>query len=399
MYKYNVKVLNLKKRRKKYINLHLDIESEKAIRKKKAEMQNEIINQMKEYKYEKLNTKIAVEIVVYTSHKNPPSIERFIKNILDIMHKKELLLNKKNDVFLPFEEDRNIKYLSAKYIFLPGKSSVIIKIIPFNSFISDLHFIDTEIEKDESDEEDFMSIKNRYEELILNKKKYINSISLKAYEVMLDWTILDMQKRLTSNMEISPFITMLIYPKKRTTPGFIKDTYKEWADSFINFPIRIKIPEIPTENNTSQIYKEKIKKQLSSYIEARPIFKTLKAPVVVTVFYSPPVKKKGFYKDVDNIMLEYIMPIFKEIFKPPLSLMNLHIKEVQTKESKKYLNAIPNSLNGSAIGYEIIELPKKYSENEKGFLSIGFKTIDIEERGIITSSDEKIEELLKIRNK
>lgn len=100
--------------------------------------------------------------------------------------------------------------------------------------------------------------------------------------------------------------------------------------------------------------------------------------------------------DIDNIMLKYIMPIFKEVFKPPLSLMNLHMKKAQTKELKKYSNAIPNSLNGSAIGYEIIELPKKYSENEKGFLSIGFKTIDIdiEEGGIITSSEEKIKEYI-----
>lgn len=393
--KFNLKTLNLKKKRKRYIDLILKIdpESKRSMGKKQVEIQKKIINQMKKKRFKKIRSTISVEIIVNTSNQNPPRIEKFVKNLLDLMHKEEILEDINDTEFLPFEEDRNVKYLSVRYMFLPKESSVFVRIRPFSSFISDLHFIDTEIKTDESDNEDFMSIKNHYEELILNKKQYIKSFSLKAYEAMLDLATLDMQKSLTSNMGISPFVTKLIYPKKGTKPDFIKDTYREWAKQLINFPIRIKLPEIPTEKNTSQKYKVEIKSQLSSYLEERTIFKTLKAPVVVTVFYSPPVKKKGFYKDIDNIMLEYILPIFNEIFTPPLSLLNLHMNE-RKEGLSRFTDALPKSLNGSAMGYEIIELPKKYSESEKGFLSVGFRIVDLED-SMIQWIDEKIESYIE----
>lgn len=292
MYKYNVKILNLKKRKKKYINLHLDIESKKVMRRNKAEIQSEIIRQMKKYKFGKLNTKIAVEIVVYTSHKNPPSIARFTKNILDIMHKKEFLLNKKNDVFLPFEEDRDIKYLSAKYKFLPGESSVIIKIRPFSSFISDLHFIDNEIKDDDNNNEDsFLSIKERHSRLLNDKDKMIKMFSKDAYDSMLDMSIVDMQKSITSSMSINTNIIRLIYPKNNKYTKQVNAIYKKWANRIIKFPIRIQLPEIPTDNDTSKLYKAKIKEQLNKCLEERSIFKPLKSPTVVSVFYSPPQKR------------------------------------------------------------------------------------------------------------
>jgi len=182
----------------------------------------------------------------------------------------------------------------------------------------------------------------------------------------------------------------LIYPKKGTKPAFVKDLYKEWAYMLMDFPIRIKLPEIPTQKNSSKAYKAEIRKQLSLYLDKNSIFNILKAPTIATVFYSPPLGKKGFFKDVDNIMLEYVLPAFNETFIPPLSLLNLHMRE-----SDKFSQAVPKSLNGSAIGYEIIELPKKYSENSKGFLSVGFEVIDFDKEGLIQSVDKKIESYME----
>jgi len=388
----NLKVLNLLKKQKKYINLHLDIapESKKSMGKNQVEIQKIIIDQMKERHFRKIRSKIAIEIIVYSSEENPPRIERFVKNILDLMHKKEILENVNDADFLPFEEDRDIKYLSVRYIFLSGKSQTFIHIRPFSSFISDLHFINTEIEEDESDNDDFISIEERYEDLIKNKKEWIKSLSEETYKSMLDFATLDMQKSMSSIMAISPFIIRLIYPKKGTNPASIKDTYAEWADSFINFPIRIKLPEIPTQNNTSKAYKTYIENQLSSYVNKWPIFKNLKAPAIATVFYSPPAGEKGFYKDIDNIMLEYILPSFNDIFTPPLSMLNVHMRK-----NDGFSKAIPKSLNGSAMGYVIIELPKRYSEQQKGFLSIGFEVIDFDREGLIQWIDEKIESYIE----
>jgi hypothetical protein len=390
--KFNLRILNLKKREKRNIDLFLDIvpESKKAMGKNQVEIQKIIIKQMKERNFHKIRSKIAMEVTVYNSAKTPPRIERFIKNLLDLMHKKEILEDAADADFLPFEEDRDIKYLSVRYVFLPGKSHTIILIRPFTSFISNLHFISAEINDDESDKDDFLSIKKHYEDLIKNKQKYTKAFSKEAYESMVDLAMLDVQKSLTSNMAITPFILRLIYPKKGTKPAFVKDTYKEWADMLMAFPIRIRLPEIPTQENSSKAYKAEIKKQLALYLEKNPIFNILKAPTIATVFYSPPLGKKGFFKDVDNIMLEYVLPTFNDTFIPPLSLLNLHMRK-----NDKFSQAVPKSLNGSAMGYEIIELPKKYSESQKGFLSVGFEVIDLDNEGLIQSVDKKIESYIE----
>lgn len=390
--KLNLKILNLKKREKRNIDLFLDIvpESKKAMGKNQVVIQKIIIKQMKERNFQKIRSKIAIEVTVYSSAKTPPRIERFIKNLLDLMHKKEILEDAAEADFLPFEEDRDIKYLSVKYIFLPGKSHTVIRIRPFSSFISNLHFIAMEINDDESDKDDFLSIKKYYEDLITNKPKYTKAFSKEAYESMVDLAMLDLQKSLTSNMAITPSILRLIYPKKGIKPAFIKDTYKEWADMLMAFPIRIRLPEIPTQENASKAYKAEIKKQLSLYLEKNPIFNVLKAPTIATVFYSPPLGKKGFFKDVDNIMLEYVLPTFNATFVPPLSLLNLHMRK-----NDKFSQAVPKSLNGSAMGYVIIELPKKYSENQKGFLSVGFEVIDLDKEGLIQSVDKKLESYME----
>jgi len=392
--KLNLKVLNLKRKRKRYIDLFLDItpESKRAMGKKQSKIQKIIIEQMKIRGYKKITSEVAIEITVYSSEKTPPRIEKFVKNLLDLMHKKEILQDAADADFLPFEEDRDVKYLSVKYIFLSSKSSVVIHIRPFSSFISDIHFVDAEIKenRDKHDADDFNSVKEHYKHLIEEEEKYVKVFSKEVYSTMLDFAVLDMQKSLASVMAISPFIIGLIYPKKGRGTKTFKKVYKDWATYLIDFPIRIKLPEIPTQKDTSAKYIADIKRQLSSYIEKRFIFRNLKAPVAATVFYSPPVGKKGFYKDVDNIMREYILPSFNDVFSPPLSLFNLGMKK-----DDEFSKVIPKSLNGSAIGYTIIELPKKYSEPEKGYLSVGFEIVDLYRDGIIQSLNEKIESYIE----
>jgi len=66
--------------------------------------------------------------------------------------------------------------------------------------------------------------------------------------------------------------------------------------------------------------------------------KNLKTPTIATVFYSPPVGKKGFFKDMDNIMLEYVLPSFNDTFTPPLSLFLICIWEKTINSPKPSRN-------------------------------------------------------------
>ena len=53
----------------------------------------------------------------------------------------------------------------------------------------------------------------------------------------------------------------------------------------------------------------------------------------------------------------------------------------------------PKSLNGSAIGYEIIELPFNFSNGDTGFIKLGFK-IEIAESSVMGYIDEEIDKYM-----
>lgn len=86
--------LNIIKRRKKYISLHLDCDiRSKAKTNNKAEIQQKIIEQMKLFGKKSLLKDISVQIITYTTHKRSPGIDKWIKNIIDILHKTDYLSN------------------------------------------------------------------------------------------------------------------------------------------------------------------------------------------------------------------------------------------------------------------------------------------------------------------
>ncbi|MBA7490101.1 hypothetical protein ES702_00635 [subsurface metagenome] len=395
---FNMKLLNLKRKRKKYLTLILDIEpkSKKATR-NKSELQNIIIEKLRTRNLECMESKVAIEITSYTNQKNPPQIEKFVKNIIDIMHKKEILKNKKDEIYLPFKDDKFIKYLRAKYVFLKGKSQTYIKIRPFNSFISDIHFVDTELGLNYHAGKNTSDNWSEYRELIDKKEEYLKVLSKEAYDSMIKMKTLDLQKDICDGISITPEIIGLLYPKRGKYAKNFKEIYRNWASMLLDVPIRIHLPGIPLSEDEEEDYKAKyrevLKKQMRKYLANHPIFNKFQAPILITAFYMPPKRKKKDYKDIDNIMLEYIMPAMNEIFRPPISLFNLVQEDRRGKKINNRSISNPKSLNGSAIGYEIIELPFNFSNSDNGFIKIGFK-IEIVESSAMSYIDEEIDKYM-----
>lgn len=395
---FNIKLLNLKRKRKKYRTLILDIEpkSKKATR-NKSELQNIIIEKLRTRNWKCIESKVAIEITSYTNQKNPPQIEKFVKNIIDIMHKKEILKNKKDEIYLPFKDDKFIKYLRAKYVFLKGKSKTYIKIRPFNSFISDIHFVDTELGLNYHAGKNTSDNWSEYRELIDKKEEYLKVLSKEAYDSMIKMKTLDLQKDICDGISITPEIIGLLYPRQGKYAKNFKEIYRNWASMLLDVPIRIHLPGIPLSEDEEEDYKPKyrevLKKQMRKYLANHPIFNKFQAPILITAFYMPPKRKKKDYKDIDNIMLEYIMPAMNEIFRPPISFFNLVTEDRRGKKINDRSISNPKSLNGSAIGYEIIELPFNFSNSDTGFIKIGFK-IEIVESSVMGYIDEEIDKYM-----
>jgi hypothetical protein len=376
---FNLKLLNLRRRRKKYIDFFLDAEPQsKKATKNKSELQKTITEKLRSRNWEGLKSKVAIEITAYSGQKNPPQIEKFVKNIVDIMHKKEILLNNEDKTYLPFKDDNRIKYLRAKYVFLEGEPSIHVKIKPFSSFISDIHFVQTELNLQYYTESSPRSNWKEYKGLIENKESYLKYLSNAAYDNMVIMKTLDVQKEICDSMSITPHLIGLLYPKrsKYIKALGLEETYRDWASMLLDVPIRIHLPGIPLKEGKDRKYKTKykadIRKQMKKYLADHKIFNKFQSPILITAFYMPPRKRKKDYKDIDNIMLEYIMPAMNEIFHPPISLFNMGIEDSSGHETK-VRTISPKSLNGSAIGYEIIELPYNFAKTDTGFIIVGFK--------------------------
>lgn len=280
------------------MNFILDIEpqSKKALGKKQSVIQKIFIEEIKRRNYQKIKSKAAIEIKVLTSAQNPPQIEKFVKNFLDIRHKKEKLLDVNDYVYLPFSDDKNIRYIKAKYLFTPGKSSIHIKIRPFSSFVSDIRFVDKEIGLNKNNHK-YIEDNNweHYQELLKNNDRYLNFLSGEAYENMLKLTVLDLQKKITENISINSEIIRLIYPGNQPQLEGLNNIYNTWASYLIKVPIRILLPEVPIKENTAKQYKELIKDQLLNYLKDKKVFSELYSPVVVSVFYMPPKTNHVFF--------------------------------------------------------------------------------------------------------
>jgi|GEM_PF-1753416 Holliday junction resolvase RusA-like endonuclease len=396
--KFNIKLLNILKRRKRYLSFFLDIEpTAKKTKQNKGQLQKVFIDEMKTWGNRTINGKLALEITAYTNKRTPPRVENFAKNIIDIMHKKEILINPEEAIYLPFIEDKFIKYLKVKYNFIDGTSSIHINIKPFSSFISDIHFVAKELNSMYKMQHKDVDCVDEYLNLIKNKERIINRISQEAYESLLKMTTLDAQKEICDRMSITHEMINQIYPHKLRYFHKFADIYRNWSSILLDTPIRIHLPGIPLKNGAEDDYKgeyrDNIKQQMRQFLAKHPIFNQIQSPIVITTFYMPPKKKKRNYKDIDNIMLEYIMPAMNEVFNPPISMFNMSMEEKRKKGYHKPI-PIPESLNGSAIGYEVLELPYNFSQSETGFLRVGFKIENID-RSIMSYIDSEIDKYIK----
>jgi hypothetical protein len=384
--------LNIIKRRKKYIRIHLECEiRSKGQTKNKTEIQKEVIEQMKLLRKSSLNSDIAVQIITYTTDKKSPGIDKWIKNIIDILHKTEYLENSEDKIFLPFNDDKQIKYLFVQYIYVGEKSRTRIVILPFSGFISDLHKAE-EIETDNRD--DFGEYESNYQEILKNKDKYISFLSEEAYNSMLKTSLETEQRKFGDLISINSHFIRTCFPKKSMSNKYFRSIYHNWADLLLKTPIKLKLPGLPkhgSENiEIARQYKEQLRTQLSSYIDKYSIMKNLQGPIIISVIYRP--AKNKIEKDIDNILLEYIMPITNDILCPPASLYR--IKEFRDPISDE-IKSVPlaKDKNGISIGYEIIRVPQ-FDNNEEGEIYLTFKLSSYKD-SIIDNAQRKIDMYLK----
>ncbi len=379
------------KRKAKYITFSLDcnIRSKKTCKQaERTRIQLEIIKKMKMFQHKTIKSDIVVEIVSYTGDKRSPGIDKWAKNIIDIMHKTEYLSNPSDAQFLPFVDDKQIRYLYVSYRYIEEKSETFIKIVPFNSFLKDLD-LDNSISNNNLD---------NTEELYESNYSYDSCLSKEANEALRKMYLQNKQEVFGNLISINKDIirNCFIYSNSKNISVLknLNNSIKTMMNNIVKSPIKLSIPSLPTNttNDTSKItnYKKVIEESLTEYLNKHTLLKELQCPLIISIIYVPGRNSKVEEKDIDNILLDYIVPVVNQEMHPPVTIGN--IQEYEDFDGIKKKPILVNDKSGQIVGYEILKLKKNFSKT--GYLTIGFKQSIITE-SIISNCYEKLNDYCK----
>lgn len=380
-------------RKAKYITFSLDcdIRSKKTCKQaERTRIQLEIIKKMKIFQHKTIKSDIAVEIVSYTGDKKSPGVDKWAKNIIDIMHKTEYLSNPSDAQFLPFIDDKQIRYLYVTYHYVNEKSKTYIKIIPFTSFLKDLD-LDNNISNNDLD---------NTEELYENNYSYNSQLSKEANEALRKMYLQNKQESFGNLISISKDIIRNCFKhgsnKNDIILTKINNSITEIMNYIIKSHIKLSIPSLPnnTTKDKSKItnYKKDIEKLLTEYLNKYSFLQDLQCPLIISIIYVPGRNSTVKEKDIDNILLDYIVPVINQIMHPPITIGG--IKEYEDFDGIKKKPVLINDKSGQIVGYEILKLKKNFSKT--GYLTIGFKQSIINE-SIISNCYEQLGDYCKYK--
>ncbi len=372
----------------------------------KADFQRKICNQMIEQSKKSYREKIIAEFSITTSANNPPHIHTAMKNLLDLFGKplQESGVKRKG---LVYKDDKQIAYLSAKYLVGEEKPGIRTAFYPFRYFVDDLNLANDilngkfddcsshrnfmrdirEFDDNEDFGDDYADIVLDYKLWVINKDMNIQLFGEKTYEKMIQLYRMQIQDNFFNSCKLRIKDVYLLYhsagliSKSKNSLGL--EQFEEWARAqsnslskwITNSPIKIILPQIPITDGETKTFKVAVKNELNKYKKKYEILQPLYNPVALEVIYKPPIASKGFYKDLDNIM-RLILPIFNDEFKPPPSFLSLcNTEDIQDHDMitriQRRSQLLPKSIKYSVIKYDIFEIPRYKNDFEEGFISIG----------------------------
>lgn len=379
----------------------------------KAEFQHEILEKMKEHNRRSYRSKIVAEIWLDPTVQNPPHIHTAMKKLLDIFGNPlpESGIKRKG---LIYQNDNQISYLSVRYHLGSGERGIRAKFAPFRHFVDNLklayeilsgHYDDYidryEFEREMEeldgyrDDHNFSDAIEDFRRHEAEKERFLEHFSIKAYNSMHFMNKIRAQEALLSMSKLS---VNDLYNVFNTSEIFQNDVrLREIAEIVAGWvtgsSIRIQLPSLPTEEGQRNQYKEQIREYMRGFRTHYDILQPLYIPVIIEVIYKPPIASVGFYKDLDNIIRDFILPIFHDEFKPPPThgsvFSSAEYEDGDPLEGM--IRDIPKSVPYSVAGYEIVEIPRHPNDEEDGFLVVGLSPGSYANHSLWYRIDEVIE--------
>ncbi|MBW1677721.1 MAG: hypothetical protein JRJ79_14240 [Deltaproteobacteria bacterium] len=348
---------------------------------------------MKKHNRRAYRSKIVAEIWLDPSVQNPPHIHTAMKKLLDIFEQPlpESGIKRKG---LIYQNDNQISYLSVRYHLGSVEGGIRAKFAPFRHFIDNLKLayeilsgryndsidryeFERELEEFNRYREDH-SFSDAIEDLRrheADKERFVEHFGIKAYNSM---HIMDKMHAQESLLSMSKLSVDDLYNVFNTSEIFQNNVHLRGISEIVagwvtDSPIRMQLPSLPTEEGQRNQYKEHIREYMRGFQTHYDILQPLYIPVIIEVIYKPPIASEGFYKDLDNIIRDFILPIFHEEFRPPPTHGSV-FTSVEYEDGdplEGMIRDIPKSVPYSVAGYEIVEIPRHPDDEEDGFLVVG----------------------------
>lgn len=365
------------------------------------DFQNNILSQVKEQKKNSYRSKIITEIFISSNDKNPPHIHTIIKNYFDLFSKPNQAsqIKRKN---LIYNDDSQISYISVYYR-INDKPRISASFYPLRYFIEDLilseKILHSKFEVTDNNDQKLMNneliddIHAKVKDLEKNKQIFIDKFGEKTFNSLLVFYKAKIQEHFLSLGSLSISDLYQLYK----SVGLIKDPnlnndhneifreiYAQLSNYITHNPIKLKLPQIPTEKDETEKFKKNIKKSINEFKSKYAILNQIYIPIGLDVVYKPPKVSFGFSKDLDNIM-RIIIPIFNDAFKPPVSyISNIVLDNIEDEEFKNEIallqKALPKSVEYSIVKYEIFEIHRHIDDLSEGFISIGITKSDTDSK-------------------
>ncbi len=330
--------------------------------------QQQIIQTLQDFKKRAYRSPVILEVTFCCNQHNPPAIHTLAKNYLDLLSSPVSGSNIKRKRLL-YKDDGLIKILIVNYN-LDSESEIFIKADRLKNFFEDVKLAERIIHNDfegdrysynsfdvnEIEQENNKSFPDPFEKLENlreDKESYIKLIGFKAYNVMEDFALQNIQKDYLriGNLRIFGLIALLT-PSLKERPQFnisqtIEEIMKEHRNFIISPPFTLDLKHAPIKDGQTKIFKSNVGTTLKKFKLQFHFLFPFRVPLGVIVLYVPP---KIQNIDLDNLA-RYIIPFVNDILQPKMGFV-------------KSENSITR--------YQFVELPRYASDSDTGYVRLIF---------------------------
>jgi hypothetical protein len=397
------------------------LETKKSARKDRDdEKQRQIAAKLKLLKRRQFRGPIAVQLHLAPMTKNPPSIQKGVKYLLDILGKpfEPRILKRKG---LIYGDDAQIDYLAIDYhpSLQMSDTDCYAHFYPIRSFYADLGFVWELGVGNPGFEDDLHDIRELRDNLLdtLRKEKvwrekrgdaefeamvqmeryllqdaYFKECHVDVYELsaliqdstkLPDHTLprqkfvrsvrrMNVGKLEIGNAEIDMReLDNWMAGLEKSDVAINKSLYASWANALLTSPSTIHLPLPPVSKGQSKAYEDGILEAFRTFASKNNLLFPLRVPVRLQMFFkAAPGTGDGVHKDLDNILLS-VLPKFNEVFKPTLSPVSSRGRHEQKGGvSIDRSLGFPLPQGQSVRGVEIIRVPRAKEDQRSGYLAL-----------------------------